>query len=80
MMQRTPVASVTVDVLPFIRMLLFVLNELIKLVKVFFPTLLDSTWRAGVVSYEVDFDKRKVTYWGCEGEFYTKDYPVVSVV
>ncbi|MBN8550114.1 MAG: DUF1398 family protein [Deltaproteobacteria bacterium] len=44
-----------------------------------FPEFLKSTWEAGVVSYEVDFEKRRVTYIGVLGETYVEDYPQVEV-
>ncbi|WP_413586754.1 DUF1398 family protein [Bdellovibrio sp. HCB274] len=44
-----------------------------------FPEFLQAAWNAGVISYDVDFEKRKVTYFGVNGEFYTEEYPVVKV-
>jgi uncharacterized protein YbcV (DUF1398 family) len=44
-----------------------------------FPEFLASAWRAGVVSYDVDFQSRKVTYVGCNGEEYVEDYPAVEL-
>lgn len=40
-----------------------------------FPEFLMSSWRAGVTRYEVDFDARTVTYYGCNGEEYVEGYP-----
>lgn len=40
-----------------------------------FPQFLESTWRAGVVHYEVDFAARTVAYFGCNGEVYVEAYP-----
>lgn len=42
-----------------------------------FPEFLDSAWKAGVISYEVDFISRKVTYYGVNGEMYLEEYPAV---
>lgn len=44
-----------------------------------FPEFLMASWRAGVVRYDVDFDARTVTYYGCSGEEYVEEYPTVSV-
>ena len=44
-----------------------------------FPEFLMATWRAGVVRYEVDFEGRTVTYYGCNEEKYVEAYPAVSV-
>jgi uncharacterized protein YbcV (DUF1398 family) len=44
-----------------------------------FPEFLLGAWRAGVVRYDVDFEARKVAYYGCNGEEYIEDYPAVNV-
>lgn len=44
-----------------------------------FPEFLDASWRAGVVRYEVDLERRTVVYQGCNGEEYKEDYPAVAV-
>lgn len=44
-----------------------------------FPEFLKASWEAGCVSYDVDFEKRKVTYFGALGESYVEDYPAVEV-
>jgi uncharacterized protein YbcV (DUF1398 family) len=44
-----------------------------------FPEFLLSTWKAGVVRYEVDLEARTVTYLGCHGEQYVESYPEVKV-
>jgi uncharacterized protein YbcV (DUF1398 family) len=44
-----------------------------------FPEFLKASWEAGVVSYDVDFEGRKVTYYGALGESYVEDYPAVEV-
>ncbi len=38
-----------------------------------------ASWRAGVVSYDVDFKGRTVTYVGGKGEQYVESYPAVDV-
>lgn len=44
-----------------------------------FPEFLMSAWHAGVVTYEVDFINRKVTYYGVHGESYAEEYPVAEL-
>ncbi|QLY25757.1 DUF1398 domain-containing protein [Bdellovibrio sp. KM01] len=44
-----------------------------------FPEFLDSTWKAGVVKYEVDFSRRQVNYCGANGESYLEEYPAVEI-
>lgn len=44
-----------------------------------FPEFLDSTWKAGVVGYEVDFANRNVVYYSCLGEKYVESYPEVKL-
>ncbi len=44
-----------------------------------FPEFLLATWNAGVVSYEVDFIERTVSYRGALGEEYVESYPKVEV-
>jgi uncharacterized protein YbcV (DUF1398 family) len=44
-----------------------------------FPEFLAASWRAGVVSYDVDFAARTVAYYGCNGESYIEAYPAVVI-
>ncbi|HWU43154.1 MAG TPA: DUF1398 family protein [Bdellovibrio sp.] len=44
-----------------------------------FPEFLNRAWQAGVIRYEVDFEKRNVAYYGANGEIYVEDYPPVEV-
>ncbi len=44
-----------------------------------FMEFLQATWQAGVIGYDVDFLKRKVTYYGPKAESYTEDYPTVNL-
>ena len=44
-----------------------------------FPEFLQASWKAGVVSYDVDFINRKVTYFGALGESYVEEYSAVEV-
>jgi uncharacterized protein YbcV (DUF1398 family) len=45
-----------------------------------FPEFLTASWRAGVVRYEVTFEKRTVSYYGCNGEEYVEAYAAVDIV
>jgi len=38
---------------------------------------LQNIWNAGVVSYDADFVKRHVIYFGVKGESYLEEYPAV---
>lgn len=44
-----------------------------------FSEFVEASWKAGVVRYEVDFEKRNVTYYGSQGESYIEGYPAVEV-
>lgn len=44
-----------------------------------FPEFLNSTWKAGIIRYEVDFENRCVTYFGINDESYSELYPLVTV-
>jgi uncharacterized protein YbcV (DUF1398 family) len=44
-----------------------------------FPEFLQNAWNAGVVSYDADFVKRHVIYFGVNGESYLEEYPAVSL-
>lgn len=45
-----------------------------------FPEFLQSTWNAGVVKYDVDFEKRTCTYFGVNGEYYIEEYSSVEIL
>lgn len=44
-----------------------------------FPQFLQSSWLAGIIGYEVDFEKRTCTYFGAQKEFYVEEYPSVDL-
>lgn len=44
-----------------------------------FPEFLNAAWQAGTVGYVVDFELRKVSYYGVNGETYIEEYPRVEV-
>lgn len=77
--QGTPLASGMVDVPPFHREALIAALRADQAGKSTFPEFLEASWRAGVVRYDVDFEARKVSYFGCQGEEYVEDYPAVSL-
>lgn len=39
-----------------------------------FPQFLKASWQAGVVAYDVDFEKRTCTYFGSKNESYVETY------
>jgi uncharacterized protein YbcV (DUF1398 family) len=77
--QGTPLINGSADI-P-----LFDKEELIKALradqsgKSTFPEFLLASWKAGVIWYQVDFEKRTVTYGGSKGETYIEAYPAVSI-
>ncbi len=78
-MQGTPLASGTIDVPPFDGEALVEALRTDQAGESTFPEFLESTWRAGVVRYVVDFAARTVEYQGCLGERYVEAYPAVEV-
>jgi uncharacterized protein YbcV (DUF1398 family) len=77
--QDTPLVSGTVDVPPFDREALVAALRTDQAGESTFPEFLAATWRAGIVRYEVDFEKRIVTYFGCSGDEYAEEYPAVEI-
>jgi uncharacterized protein YbcV (DUF1398 family) len=77
--QGAPLVSGSADVPPFDR------EGLIKALRIdqagesTFPEFLESSWRAGVVRYDVDFEARTVAYYGCNEEEYIEAYPAVKI-
>lgn len=77
--QGTPLASGTMDVPHFDREALIKALRTDQAGESTFPEFLAATWRAGVVRYDVDFIKREVAYYGCNGEEYIEAYPAVEI-
>ena len=77
--QGTPLVLGTVDVPPFNREALIAALRTDQAGNSTFPEFLAASWRAGVVRYDVDFAARTVSYYGCNGEEYIEEYPVVEV-
>jgi uncharacterized protein YbcV (DUF1398 family) len=74
-----PLASGTVDVPPFDRQALIAALRTDQAGNSTFREFLASSWRAGVVRYDVDFVARTVAYYGCNGEEYIEAYPAVDL-
>jgi uncharacterized protein YbcV (DUF1398 family) len=77
--QETPLVSGLVDVPEFDR------ESVVRAIRAdqagesTFPEFLQAIWCAGVVRYEVDFDARSVTYFGCNEDSYIEAYPEVRI-
>jgi uncharacterized protein YbcV (DUF1398 family) len=78
-MQGTPLVSGAVDVPRFDREALIRALRTDQAGESTFPEFLLASWKAGVVSYDVDFTLRKVSYFGANGEQYVEDYSAVEV-
>jgi uncharacterized protein YbcV (DUF1398 family) len=44
-----------------------------------FTEFLTATWNAGIISYDVDFSNRTVSYYGARGECYREEYTKVDL-
>lgn len=79
MVQGTPLITGMEDVSPFDQGALITALRTDQAGKSTFPEFLMAAWKAGVVSYEVDFGKRTVAYYGSGGERYIESYPAVEL-
>lgn len=79
MMQGTPLVVGMVDVPRFDRDALIVALRTDQAGESTFPEFLMAAWKAGVVSYDVNFVARNVTYYGASGESYVESYPAAKV-
>jgi len=79
MMQGTSLVVGMVDVPRFDRDALIAALRADQAGESTFPEFLMAAWKAGVVSYDVDFVARNVTYHGASGESYVESYPAVKV-
>lgn len=77
--QGVPLVSGTVMVPPFDREALITALRTDQAGESTFPEFLAASWRAGVVRYDVDFNGRIVTYYGCSGDEYAEQYPAVEI-
>ena len=78
-MQATPLITGMADVPPFDRDALITALRTDQAGKSTFPEFLAAAWKAGVISYEVDFVARVVTYFGSAREKYVESYPAAEV-
>jgi uncharacterized protein YbcV (DUF1398 family) len=78
-MQGTPLVVGMVDVPRFDRDALIAALRADQAGESTFPEFLMAAWEAGVVSYDVDFVARNVTYYGVSGETYVESYPAAKV-
>jgi uncharacterized protein YbcV (DUF1398 family) len=74
-----PLVTGTADVPPFDREAVVRALREDQAGRTTFPEFLRASWRAGVVRYDVDFDARQVTYYGCLGEEYVEAYPAIDL-
>ena len=79
MMQGTPLVVGMVDVPRFDRDALIAALRADQAGESTFPEFLMAAWKAGVVSYDVDFVARNVTYYGAGDESYAESYPAAMV-
>jgi uncharacterized protein YbcV (DUF1398 family) len=79
MMQGTPLVVGMVDVPGFDRDALIAALRADQAGESTFPEFLMAAWKAGVVSYDVDFVARNVTYYGASRESYVESYPAANV-
>ena len=78
-MQGEPLVSGAADIPAFDREMLIRALRIDQAGESTFPEFLASSWRSGVVRYDVDFEERTVTYYGCNGEEYAEAYPAVEI-
>ena len=77
--QETPLVTGISDVPEFDREALITALRSDQAGETTFPEFLAASWKAGVVSYDVDFAARTCTYFGALGEQYVEEYPAVLV-
>jgi uncharacterized protein YbcV (DUF1398 family) len=76
--QGTPLVSGAIDVPRFDREALVAALRIDQAGQSTFQEFLTASWNAGVVRYDVDFDARRVTYYGADDDAYTEAYPAVD--
>lgn len=77
--QGTPLISMTSEIPSFNREALIKALRTDQAGESTFSEFLKASWEAGVVSYDVDFCKREVIYYGALGESYSESYPAVEL-
>ncbi len=78
-MQGTPLITGVADVPPFDRNALITALRTDQAGQSTFPEFLAAAWKAGVVSYDVDFAARTATYYGSAQQKYVESYPAIEV-
>lgn len=78
-MQGQPLASGMADIPAFDRERLIRALRIDQAGESTFPEFLAASWEAGVVRYDVDFEARRVIYYGCNNEEYLEGYAAVDV-
>ncbi len=77
--QGTPLVDGTADIPRFDKEALIKALRTDQAGESTFLEFLKSTWEAGVIWYQADFEKRTVTYGGASSETYVESYPEVKV-
>lgn len=77
--QGTPLVTGMTDIPPFDREALITALRTDQAGESTFPEFMMAAWKAGVVSYDVDFAARTCTYYGAEGEKYMEAYPAAEL-
>ena len=77
--QGTPLVNGSADIPTFDKIALIKAINIDQAGKSTFPEFLKASWKAGVIWYQVDFEKRTVTYGGSKGETYFTEYSAVSI-
>lgn len=78
-MQGQPLVTGAADIPAFDREGLIAALRIDQAGESSFREFLVASWRFGVVRYDVDFEGRTVTYYGCNGEGYMEAYPEVDI-
>lgn len=79
-MQESPLVTGFADVPAFDRGALISALRTDQAGESTFPEFLMAAWKAGVVSYDVDFAARTVSYYGVGGEIYVESYPAAQLL
>lgn len=77
--QGVPLITGMEDVLPFDQGALITALRTDQAGESTFAEFLMAAWKAGVVSYDVNFGERTVTYYGSDGESYVESYPAAKL-
>ena len=78
LVQGEPLIAGMSDVAPFDRDALIDALRADQAGQTTFPEFAASAWRAGVLHYVVDLDRRTCSYFGLNDESYVERYPAVS--